>query len=759
MKRLQDLPIQKQVLGLVAISFLAAVVVAAGLLLIYEQTTFESRATASGQSQAETLAAILEDALLFKDDATAGRYLGALRSRGDVAAAAVFDSDGDLFAAYEKDHTDVVIPTVHPDAALGITGDILRISVPVFSDRNPVGHVWLEIYLPPLSERLTAYGPTFAAALSGLVILSLSVSLLIRRAITEPVHRLAETARQVARHQDFSLRADVGTGGEIRELTKAFNGMLDTTEARGRSLKESEERFRRAFENAPVGVCLTSTEGRLLRVNRTLCEMLGYTADELCIKKFGEITHPDDVEASTNSVKRLLAGEIETIEIETRYVHRDGPAVWAAVHAILLRHEDGSPMHFVTHVVDISAHKAAEAERERLETQLLQSQKMEALGTLSGGIAHDFNNVITAITGNSTLALEDIPGDHPAFESIEEIRLAARRASEMVRRILAFSRAEEPDLQPTALRPVIEEAVKLLRSTIPAMIDIRFECDENPPLVLADPTQIHQVIMNLGTNARDAMAGKDGSLTFRLRPAHADTRLTAAAPELPPGPCACISVTDNGSGMPPETLERIFDPFFTTKPQGVGTGMGLSVVHGIMRRHKGAVLATSESGEGTTFDLYIPAAPCSENNSPATTAAAQAPRPTVARGQRILYIDDEEPLVFLSTRMLRKMGYEVEGCSDPRKALDLFSSDPRRADLVITDLGMPGMSGLDLVEQLLKIRPDLPIIVTSGFVRADDIRRAKELGIPEIILKPNTVEEMADTIHERLSKDKSRDEK
>ena len=743
---------QQQLFRLVAISFVVVLIVAAGAIFAYEQTTFHSRMEAGARAQAATLADILEDALLFVDRSTAERYLAALRSRSDVVAAAVYDRDHALFATYSQSDAAVVAPEVIRDLTPKFSGRTLQMTVPVTSDGEAVGHVWLQMKLPTLLQRLTNFGLVFAVSTAAMFLLALSLSLLIRRDITDPVRRLADTAHDVAVRNDFSLRSDLESGGEIGELTGAFNAMLDTIESRGRSLIESEERFRRAFENAPIGVCLTSVDGRFLRINHSLCAMLGYTVEELSEKHIADITHPDDIGKTRESVSRLLDGLAESIQYEKRYHHKSGRLIWAAVHAVLLRGGDGSPIHFVVHIVDVTAQKNADQERERLEAQLLQSQKMEALGTLSGGIAHDFNNVLTAITGNAALALEDLAVDHPAHESVEEIQTASRRATDMVRRILAFSRFEEPDLQVTDLAPVVEEAVTLLRSTIPAMIDIHLECDGSVPSVLADPTQIHQVIMNLGTNARDAMAGTKGTLTFKLGPADVDARLSAVAPEMPPGPCACISICDTGSGMTDDVLGRVFEPFFTTKPQGAGTGMGLSVVHGIMRRHGGAILVSSDPGRGTTFDLYFP--PAGPGAGPVhheSTLKTHSAKGNSTSGRRLLYVDDEEPLVYLATRMLKKMGYEVEGRSDPRKALSDFKERPDHFDLVITDLGMPGMSGLDLIAKLHEIRADLPVIITSGFVRPEDSQRAKELGVKEIILKPNTVEEMADVIHERLT--------
>ncbi len=396
---------------------------------------------------------------------------------------------------------------------------------------------------------------------------------------------------------------------------------------------------------------------------------------------------------------------------------------------------------------DITDGKRADEERAALETQLRQSQKMEALGTLAGGIAHDFNNVLTAISGNAQLAIEDLAADHPATQSLYEIKRATGRAKDLVRRILAFSRPEQNIQHLIDLRPVVEEALRLLRATVPQMIEIRMEAEPNLPAVMADATQVHQVLMNLGKNACDAMLSHGGTLTMRLSSEHIDSLLHSPSPDLHPGSYLRISVQDTGAGIPAELLERVFEPFFTTKGHGEGTGLGLSVVHGIVRGHHGAILVRSEPGTGTVFDLYFPAV---EREAEDARKAATATTTPAGRGEHVLYVDDEEQLVDLVTRMMVRMGYNVTGMTEPLEAIEAVRADPKRFDLVLSDLGMPGMSGMDLAEELLQIRPDLPIIITSGYVRPEDARRAEQIGVRDVVMKPNTVAEIGQLIRDRL---------
>ncbi|HWK51230.1 MAG TPA: ATP-binding protein, partial [Steroidobacter sp.] len=419
---------------------------------------------------------------------------------------------------------------------------------------------------------------------------------------------------------------------------------------------------------------------------------------------------------------------------------------WVGNHQAL-RDEVGNIIGVNVAIHDITSSKRADEERAALEAQLRQSQKMEALGTLAGGIAHDFNNVLTAISGNAQLAIEDLPADHPATRSLYEIRRASGRARDLVRRILAFSRPEQNIQHLIDLRPVVEEALRLLRATVPRMIEIRLEAEANLPPVMADATQVHQVLMNLGKNASDAMQNRAGTLTIRLASERIGSMLNSPSPDLHPGWYLRISVEDTGTGIPPELIERVFEPFFTTKSHGEGTGLGLSVVHGIVRGHRGAIRVHSKPGTGTVFDLYFPAAERPAENAakmPATGATA------AGRGEHVLYVDDEDQLVDLVTRMMERMGYHVTGMTRPSEAIDAVRADPRRFDLVLTDLGMPGMSGLDLAEELLRIRPDLPVIVTSGYVRAEDARRAEQIGVRDVVMKPNTVAEIGQLIRDRL---------
>ena len=385
------------------------------------------------------------------------------------------------------------------------------------------------------------------------------------------------------------------------------------------------------------------------------------------------------------------------------------------------------------------------AERQQLEEQLRQSQKMEAIGQLAGGIAHDFNNILAAISGNTELALEDTASDHPAREFLEEIRNSSARAKRLVQQILAFSRRQPLDRRVISLEPIIEESTDLLRASLPASVGLDMEVDAGVPPVLADATQMHQVLVNLCTNAWHALEGQSGRIVVRLKSVALTADSVKPLVGLRPGNFVYLSVSDTGIGMDAATRARIFEPFFTTKEPGKGTGLGLSVVHGIVQGHDGAIVVRSQPGEGTVFEIYFPAATAIEE-----TAAAPAPA-LRGQGQHILFLDDEATLVTLAQRLLERRGYRFTGFTRASEALRAFAEKPDEFQLVITDLSMPGASGLHFASDILKLRPDVPVVLCSGHVTEELREHARRAGIREVLYKPNTVDEFGETIHRLAS--------
>ena len=389
----------------------------------------------------------------------------------------------------------------------------------------------------------------------------------------------------------------------------------------------------------------------------------------------------------------------------------------------------------------------AHVDRQRAQAQLRQAQRIQSLGTLAGGIAHDFNNVLVAVTGNAELAARALPADHPARSHLRRIEEATARAAGLVDRILAFSRKQEPRWSSVALQPVVEEVLKLLRATLPATIEIQTRFDPAAPTVRADSGQIHQVLMNLGTNAAHAMSERNGVLQVTLQTATLSRNASAVAPGLRKNRYTKLSVGDTGCGMDRATLERVFEPFFTTKAPGHGTGLGLSVVHGIVKSHDAVITVESHVGVGTTFHLYFPAADALAAEAPAPPA--EEPR---GHGEHVLYVDDEEAIVYVATLTLQALGYRVTAATDARQALADFRSRPFEFDVVVTDLSMPGLSGADLARQAREIRPDIPVVLTSGYIRPGDDDLARRHGDVAVVLKPNLIADLGPTLHRLLSR-------
>ena len=451
-------------------------------------------------------------------------------------------------------------------------------------------------------------------------------------------------------------------------------------------------------------------------------------------------------EAIGSELARFLPDAVQTLSYAQLTTHAQlgemtglttgGKVVAIEASVSFEHHPDGDTTIFAR---DLTTRKKMEAHRNALETQLRESQKMQAVGTMAGGIAHDFNNIISAILGNVEIAKQDAGAMSPAQISLIEIDKAGRRARDLVRQILTFSRNESPKRVPIQLADVVEETVHLLRVTLPPTVEMRVHIDPKTPPVMADATQVEQALLNLCTNAIQAIGAHRGTVSialgFNLQTGAVAVERRGGAR----GPHVKLSVRDTGSGIAADTLERVFEPFFTTKPVGQGTGLGLAVVHGIMRTHLGTVDVQSTPDAGSVFTLYFPVA-----NTAIVPAAIEAPKPKVIHGmgKRVMYVDDDEALVFLVKRALTRRGFVVSTFTDPRLAVTTLRAHPLDFDLLVTDYNMPGYSGIELLREARLIRPELPVALASGYVTPEIEKSALAEGARALIHKPNDVDEM-----------------
>jgi PAS domain S-box-containing protein len=531
------------------------------------------------------------------------------------------------------------------------------------------------------------------------------------------------------------------TNSLLKIVGQVFANALENKKTR-QALQQSEERLRIVFETFPDPVTIIQAEdGRCIDVNSAFTRVTGWTYDEVVGKTAADLDIWHDPPAREKMIADITEhGKVENLEAQFRL--KDGRLITALMSAtlIILRNRP----HILTITRDISELKAAQQEREQLRTRLIQAQKMEAIGTLAGGIAHDFNNILGAIIGYAEMALYDTQKDSMEHYNTEQVLKAGHRAKDLVKQILAFSRKSEQDKKIIFLTPIIKEVLKLLRASLPTTIEIRQNIEPNLDAIFADPTQIHQVMMNLCTNSAHAMGDKGGILEINLHNSNLDTKAAARYPELNPGPYVKLSVSDTGCGMDFATLQRIFDPYFTTKEQDKGTGMGLAVVHGIVKGHGGSIHVESAVAEGTRFDILFPVV---KRQAISETEELKA-LPT--GNETILCVDDEQSLIELGKNMLKKLGYRVEARTLPVEAIELFKAAPDTFDLVISDMTMPAMTGVSLAKKLMQIRPQIPVIICTGYSEQIDESRAKELGIRGFLMKPFTIRELSKTVRKVL---------
>ena len=555
------------------------------------------------------------------------------------------------------------------------------------------------------------------------------------------------------RHPDGHYRWVRVRGMSVRDAAGRavrWAGSLSDIDAQKRTeeqLRLSEERFQLAVDGASQGLwdwdlrtdlLFLSPRAQTLNIDEP-GQPLRPRREWMALTEY----HPEDRPRVREAISRHLRGETADFGIEYRVRHHSGQWRWYRQRGLALRDAAGRPYRMAGSMEDISAPKLAEAERERLEQQLRQAQKLEAIGTLAGGIAHDFNNILSAILGYGELAQKDAAEGTPLRRHLDAAIAAALRAKSLVERILAFSRSGMGERVPVHVQSVVAEALDAVAASLPAGVRLERRLAAGDAGVLGDPTQIHQVVMNLCANAVQAMKS-EGRLRVAVDTVQLERSLAVATSALEPGAYLRLSVADSGSGIAPHVLERIFDPFFTTKEIGVGTGLGLSLVHGIVTDLGGGIAVQSTEGQGATFTVYLP------SQGVAAPPALLPPALSPGSGETVLLVDDEEPLVRLGEELLAELGYEPVGFVSSRAALAAFEADPDRFRVLLSDEAMPGMTGSELAAALRRIRPALPVVLMSGYVNAALLARAREAGVAEVLGKPLASGEIARALAQAL---------
>jgi len=511
------------------------------------------------------------------------------------------------------------------------------------------------------------------------------------------------------------------------------------------ALRGSDEKYRAILETIEEGYFEVDLAGNLTFLNDSLCKILGYPRHKLLGINNRDYTTPETAKKMYHDFNQIYRTGKSTRVKNYEIIRKDGIKRVIELSSSLIRNDQNQPIGFHGIFRDISERLQAEEEKKKLETQLQQSQKMEAIGTLAGGIAHDFNNILSLIIGYTELSMSNLPEDSLAWSNMNKLLKAGERAKDLVKQILTFSRHTEQEQKPVLIHPIVKEALKLLRSTLPTTIEIRQNIS-SANTVLADPTQMHQVIMNLCANAYHAMSEKGGVLEVSLTDIELDSEFTAKHLNTYPGSYLRLTVSDTGHGIEKKVIDRIFEPYYTTKEKSGGTGMGLAVVHGIVKSHGGIITVYSKPGKGSTFNVFLPIIESTEAVEETKIRLGRIP----TGKEQILFIDDEPAIVDIGKGMLEHLGYKVEVRTSPIEALAAFKALSDKFDLIISDMTMPKMTGDELAKELMAIRPDIPIILCTGFSEHINEEKAKAIGIRKFVMKPFIMREMAEAIRQVL---------
>jgi PAS domain S-box-containing protein len=609
-------------------------------------------------------------------------------------------------------------------------------------------------------------GLILEANLTAATLLGLARSAMIKQPISRFIHKEDQDIYYLQRKQLFEtdepqdwdmrmvkkdgtvfwahLKSTVAMDAEGKTVCHIVMSDITKSKRADMLLRESEQNFRTLADSGRALIWTSGTDKLCNYFNSVWLEFTGRKLEQEMGNGWTEGVHPDDLQSCLD----IYVGAFdrrEKFSMEYRMLRYDGEYRWILDDGCPRYDSMGEFIGYIGHCLDISERKHDEEENAKLEVQLRHAQKMESIGFLAGGIAHDLNNILFPISGLSEMLLDDVPPGNPEHESIKQIYKSAQRGSDLVKQILTFSRQSKPQKLPIKIQSILKDVLRLVRSTIPMNIEITSHIKPDCGMVSADPTQVHQIVMNLITNAYHAVERNGGTIDIELKETGPPDVTSGYFVRLLAGGYARITVSDTGTGIDKTLIDKIFDPYFTTKELGKGTGLGLSVVYGIVKEHSGDIQVYSEVGRGTTFHVYLPLLIDAKYSK---SAAVTREYPTGR--ERILLVDDEEPIVRMEQMMLERLGYQVTARTSSLDALAAFKANPGYFDLVISDRGMPLMTGEQLARKLIFIKPGIPIIICTGFGDENDVNRAKAMGIKGFLMKPVATGDLATMVRKVL---------
>ena len=612
-----------------------------------------------------------------------------------------------------------------------------------------VSSSYVEEFYEPLNHIRYIIVAVFIVSLFFLFLLTFLYSSYIVRNLNRLIHSF-----QTGSKGDLSVRITNTSKDEFGSLSEYFNNFMEELSTSNHSLhreiyehKRSEANYRSVIENIQDVFYRSDAQGNLIMASPSFLTLLGYESFDDCLGKPVAALYYEPEKRAVFLSELQGKGSITSYEVVLK--RKDGTPVTVETSSHFYLDDAGNIAGVEGIFQDITQRKQAEEDHRKLESQLIQAQKMEAVGTLAGGIAHDFNNILSGIIGYSELCLRAVQDQPKVHHNMEQVLKAAERAKELVQQILAFSRKAAQEKKPIALAPIIKEVVRFMRASLPTTIEITQTINETSDVIMADLTQMHQVLMNLCTNAGHAMKETGGVLEIGLKEVVMDALNLIHHPDLKPGRYLELSVRDTGHGIPQENLGRIFDPYFTTKKTGEGTGLGLAVVHGIVKDHGGDLSVYSEVGKGTIFIIYLPLMEKqAEGNERKVKEVILR-----GKGETILFIDDEKMVVDFSRELLEELGYKVVTQTDPVAAIEVFKKNSVNFDIVITDKTMPRLTGFDVIRKIRAIRADIPVVLCSGYQDKEDMEKLQALGINQLITKPARINVLAKAIRDVLDKE------